>query len=151
MRTLRSVLVIVVLASAALAAGQRATAPQTPTSARATQFAPERLTRLDALLQRYVDENRVAGVVALVLRDGKPVYERAIGWSDKESNRKMAPDTIFRIASQSKAFTSVAALSLLEEGKLALSSPVSDFIPAFAKTTVLEGNQIVPARRPITV
>jgi CubicO group peptidase (beta-lactamase class C family) len=151
MRTLRSVLVIVSLASAALVAGQRATAPQAPPAARTTQFAPDRLARLDALLQRYVDENRVAGVVALVLRDGKPVYDRAVGWSDKESNRKMAPDTIFRIASQSKAFTSVAALSLMEEGKLALSSPVSDFIPAFAKTTVLEGNQIVPASRPITV
>jgi CubicO group peptidase (beta-lactamase class C family) len=151
MRTLRSVLVIVSLASAALVAGQRPTVPQASPAARATQFAPERLTRLDALLQRYVDENRVAGVVALVLRDGKPVYDRAIGWSDKESNRKMAPDTIFRIASQSKAFTSVAALSLMEEGKLALSSPVSDFIPAFAKTTVLEGNQIVPASRAITV
>jgi len=148
MRTLRSVLVIVVLTSSALVAGQRATAPP---AARTTQFAPDRLARLDALLQRYVDENRVAGVVALVLRDGKPVYDRAVGWSDKESNRKMAADTIFRIASQSKAFTSVAALSLMEEGKLALSSPVSDFIPAFAKTTVLEGNQIVPARRPITV
>jgi len=45
----------------------------------------ERLARLDTLLSQYVDENRVAGVVALVLRDGKPVYERAVGWSDKEA------------------------------------------------------------------
>jgi hypothetical protein len=57
MRTRRSVLVVVVLTSAALAAEQRVRAP----SPRATQFSPERLTRLDALLQRYVDENRVAG------------------------------------------------------------------------------------------
>jgi CubicO group peptidase (beta-lactamase class C family) len=150
MRTLRSLLFIVVLASTGLGAGQRAAAPQAPTS-RSTQLAPDRLTRLDTLLQQYVDENRIAGAVALVLRDGKPVYERAVGWSDKESGRRMTPDTIFRIASQSKALTSVAALSLMEEGKLALSNPVSEFIPAYAKTTVLEQNEIVPAKRPVTV
>jgi CubicO group peptidase (beta-lactamase class C family) len=115
----------------------------------------ERLARLDRLLQRYVDENRVAGVVALVLRDGKPVYERAFGWSDKEAGRRMTTDTIFRIASQSKALTSVAVLSLVEEGKLALNTPVSAFIPSFAKTTVAvkaEGRvTMVPATRAITV
>ena len=63
-------------------------------------------------------KSRLAGAVALVLRDGKPVYERAVGWSDKEAGRRMAPDTIFRIASQTKAITSVAILALVEEGKL---------------------------------
>ena len=72
---------------------------------------------MDALLQRYVDEKRLAGAVALVLRDGQPVYERAVGWSDKEAGRPMAMDTIFRIASQTKAITSVAVLSLMEEGR----------------------------------
>jgi CubicO group peptidase (beta-lactamase class C family) len=147
---LRTALLLVTLTSSVLAAGQHATPPsQTP--ARSTQLAPDRLTRLDALLQRYVDDGRIAGAVALVLRDGKTVYDRAVGWSDKEGSRRMAPDTIFRIASQSKALTSVAALSLMEEGKLALSSPVSEFIPAFAKTTVIEQREVVPARRPITV
>src|SRR5437867_1795010 len=83
----------------------------------------DRLARLDAFLQRCVDDNHVAGAVALVLRDGKPVYERAVGWSDKEAGRKMAPDTIFRIASQSKALTSVAILSLVEEGRLGINDP----------------------------
>jgi CubicO group peptidase (beta-lactamase class C family) len=62
----------------------------------------ERLARIDAVLQQYVDENRLAGAVALVLRDGQPAYEKAVGWSDKEAGRKMAPATIFRIASQTK-------------------------------------------------
>ena len=53
----------------------------------------------------------ILGAVALVLRDGKPFYERAVGWSDKEAGRRMTTDTIFRIASQSKAITSVAVLS----------------------------------------
>ena len=119
-------------------------------------LASDRLARIDQLLQRYVDENRLGGAVALVLRDGKPVYERAVGWSDKEAGRKMTPDTIFRIASQTKAITSAAVLMLVEEGRLGLTSPASEFIPAFDKTTVaaVDANgavSIVPAKRRITV
>ena len=88
------------------------------------------LVRIDRVLQQYVDDSRLAGVVALVLRDGKPVYERAFGWSDKEAGRRMRTDTIFRIASQTKAITSVAILALVEEGKIGLTDPVSRFIPA---------------------
>ena len=63
----------------------------------------DRLDRIDRVLQKYVDDNRVAGVVALVLRDGKPVYERAFGWADKEAGRKMTTDTDLphRVANQS--------------------------------------------------
>jgi CubicO group peptidase (beta-lactamase class C family) len=116
-------------------------------------FSTERLRRVDALLQRYVDENRLAGAVALVLRDGQPVYERAVGWADKESGRKMTTDTIFRIASQTKAMTSVAVLQLMEEGRLGLNDPVSKWVPAFATTTVLPAGATtpVPAKRPITI
>jgi len=119
----------------------------------------QRLARLDKVMQQYVDENQLAGVVALVLRDGQPVYERAVGWSDKEAGRKMTTDTIFRIASQTKAITSVAVLQLVEEGKIGIGDPVSRFIPAFASTKVAarkEGGgpgsiEIVPAKRPITI
>jgi CubicO group peptidase (beta-lactamase class C family) len=118
-------------------------------------FSTERLARIDRVLQQYVDENRVAGAVALVLRDGQPVYERAVGWSDKEVGRRMTTDTIFRIASQTKAITSVAILSLVEEGKIGLNDPVSRFIAPFAKTTVAVrqegGVTFVPAKRPITI
>ena len=117
---------------------------------------PVRVARLDQALQRYVEDEKIAGAVALVLRDGKPVYEKAVGWADKEAGRKMTPDTIFRIASQSKAFTSTAILALVEEGKIGLTEPVSHFIPTFAKTMVAvkgaDGSvSTVPAKRQITI
>src|SRR5690349_4939834 len=99
-------------------------------------FAPDRLARLDTVFQRFVDENRLAGAVVLVTRDGKPAYERAFGWSDKEAGRRMTTDTIFRIASQSKAITSTAILSLVEEGKIALGDPAGRYVPGFMKTSV---------------
>lgn len=114
-----------------------------------------RLSRLDRVLQQHVDENRIAGAVALVLRDGKPIYERAFGWSDKEAGRRMTTDAIFRIASQTKALTSAAILALMEDGLLTTATPASQFIPAFAKTTVVvkgeNGISTVPARREITI
>jgi CubicO group peptidase (beta-lactamase class C family) len=117
-------------------------------------FSTERLTRIDRFMQEYVDSNRIAGAVALVLRDGDVVYERAVGWAEKGA-RRMTPDAMFRIASQTKALTSVATMILVEEGKMALNDPVSRFIPAFAKTTVAtrgeSGVQVVPASRAITI
>ncbi|HEU4602488.1 MAG TPA: serine hydrolase domain-containing protein, partial [Steroidobacteraceae bacterium] len=88
--------------------------------------------------------------------DGKPVYEKAAGWSDKEAGRHIETDTLFRIASQTKALTSVVALSLMEEGKLVLNDPVGKFIPEFTHTSVAVKNEqgevtIVPAKRAITI
>ena len=118
-------------------------------------FSAERLARIDRFLQQYVDSSRVGGVVALVLRDGQVAYQRAVGWSDRESRRPMTPDAMFRIASQSKAITSTAILMLVEEGKIALGDTVSRFIPAYARTTVASradsGRTVVPARRQITI
>ena len=134
------------LACSALALGQPSTKP-------APTLSTERLARVDALLKDYADQNKIAGAVALVLRDGKPVYERAVGWSDKEAGRPMTTTTLFRIASQTKAITSAAVLLLMEEGKLRLDQPVSHFIPTFAKTTVAAKLESipVPAKRPITI
>jgi CubicO group peptidase (beta-lactamase class C family) len=118
-------------------------------------FSTERLQRVDGFLQQFVDSNRIGGAVALVLRDGNVIYERAVGWADKESGRRMAPDAMFRIASQSKALTSVAIMILVEEGKIALGNPVSLFIPAYARTTVATrsdtGRVIARAARQITI
>jgi len=121
----------------------------------AQSLSAERLARIDRFFQQYVDEARIGGAVALVLQDGKPVYERAFGWRDKEAGSKMTTDAIFRIASQTKALTSTAILSLMEEGKIGLNDPAGRFIPAFSKTTVAVQNgqdvQVVPARRSITI
>ena len=147
--------VVTWLAFAAFIAATAALTAQTAkprTAVSSTALLPaERVERIDRALQRYVHENRIGGAVALVLRDGQPVYERAVGWSDKEAGRRMTTDTIFRIASQTKAITSTAILSLVEEGKLTLTDPVSRVLPQFAKTTVASGGSIVPAKRAITI
>ena len=115
-------------------------------------FSVARLARLDSALDRAVAAGEIAGAVALVLRDGDVVYERAAGWADREAGRRMTPDAVFRIASQTKAVTSVAAMTLVEEGRLALGDPVSRYLPAFAHTTVaVRADSAAPARRPITV
>ncbi len=119
-------------------------------------LAADRVAVIDSGLQRYVDDNRVAGIVALVLRDGQPVYDKAFGWADKEAGRRMTTDTIFRIASQTKALTSVAIMQLIEEGRLSLGRRAGDFIPTFARTTVAtatKGDTVLtePARRAITI
>jgi CubicO group peptidase (beta-lactamase class C family) len=153
----RTLTLLVLVFAATAAVGSQST------DGRRLALAPDRLARVDQALQQYVDENRVAGIVALVLRDGKPVYERAFGWRDKEAGRRMTTDVIFRIASQTKAITSVAILMLVEEGKIGLNDPVSRSIPTFAKTTVAVRNEpgsgpligsgvsFVPAKRPITI
>ena len=114
-------------------------------------FSAERLQRVDAYLQGQVDSSRIAGAVGLVLRDGKVVYQRAVGWADKASGRRMTADAMFRIASQTKALTSIAIMMLYEEGKLGLGNPVSRFIPAYSRTTVMTNGQPVPATRQITI
>ena len=146
----RFLLLFVLLAITPVSGGQRAA-----NSAADQGVAADRLARIDKVLQQHVDENQIAGAVALVLRDGRPIYERAFGWSDKEAGRKMTTDAIFRIASQSKALTSAAILALMEEGALTLNTPVSQFIPTFAKTTVAvkgeTGITTEPAKRPINI
>ena len=122
-----------------------------PASSGAAAFSVERLRRVDEYLQWQVDSGRIAGAVGLVLRDGKVVYERAVGYADKESGRRMSTDAMFRIASQTKALTSIAIMMLVEAGKVALGDPVSRFIPAYARTTVMANGQVVPAKRPITI
>ena len=138
-----------IFASVVLAATLALAAPVPAT------FSAERLARIDKVFQQYVDENRIGGAVGLVLQDGKPIYERAAGWADKEAGTKMAPNTIFRIASQTKAITSVAILALMEEGKLSVTDPVSRYIPSFSSARVAVGNgarvDTVPAKRAITI
>jgi CubicO group peptidase (beta-lactamase class C family) len=125
------------------------------TSAASAAFSAERLERIRPMLQRYVDEGRIAGIVTMVMRDGAVVQQASLGWADKEGRKPMRDDTLFRIASQTKAFTSLAVLQLVEEGKLSLTQPVSDVIPSFAKTTVSVSKDgsttIVPAKRQITI
>ena len=116
----------------------------------------ERLERLTAALQGYVDEGRLAGAVAIVARRGKIAYMDAVGYRDVESRTPMTTDAIFRIASQTKALASVGVMLLQEEGRLLITDPVGKYLPEFMETTVAEpdgsgGYNVVPAKRPITI
>jgi CubicO group peptidase (beta-lactamase class C family) len=122
----------------------------------AVGVSPERLERLSQVLQGYVEEERIAGAVVLVSRRGKVVLHEAFGWRDVEARSPMQKDTIFRIASQTKAIVSVAAMMLQEEGKLLISDDVGRYLPEFTETTVAVprdggGYDVVPAVRPITI
>src|SRR5260221_531340 len=99
-------------------------------------LSPERLDRLSACMRQAVDDGRAAGIVTLVARRGRIVHFAAFGKQDVESGGPLAGGTIFRIASPSKAGTSVAAVGLLEEGGRLLSGPVSPHIPALKQTLV---------------
>ena len=146
---LRSLAVLAVSTAVPLSA--QFSPPRRP-SATPAGFSAERLARIDRALQERVDNGSIAGAVGFVMRDGKVVYERAVGWSDKEAGRRMTTDAIFRIASQTKAITSTAIMILIEEGRIALGDPVSRYIPAYARTTVaVTADSIVPARRAITI
>jgi CubicO group peptidase (beta-lactamase class C family) len=119
-------------------------------------FDAERLDRLSVMLQEYSEQQRISGAVALVLREGQTVFFEAAGYRDLESETPMTHDTIFRIASQTKAIVSVGIMILQEQGKLLISDPVGYYLPEFIETTVAVpvdggGYDVVPAARPITI
>jgi CubicO group peptidase (beta-lactamase class C family) len=142
----------IVLTASALAQGLPVAAPES------VGMSGSRLQRLSTAMKSAVDEGKLAGVVTLVARKGKVVHYESFGQLDREKHTAMPKDAIFRIASMSKAITTVAAMMLVEEGKLLLEDPVSKFIPAFKKTTVMApvttsgpDGGTVAARREITV
>src|ERR1700761_7319931 len=101
-------------------------------------FSGERLKRLTAAMQAHVDAGSVAGVVTLVHRHGETVHSDVLGWQDEEAKVPMQRDTLFRVASMTKPVVSVAALMLVEEGKLRLGEPVDKFLPELANRKVLK-------------
>ncbi len=119
----------------------------------------ERLGRIAEVMQKYVDEGRLGGAVTLVARNGKIAHLQAFGKLDPTTGAAMPTDAIFRIASQTKAVTSVAVMILFEQGKLLLGDPVSKYVPEFKNSTVAvpdgskkgPGYKIVPAKRQITI
>ena len=98
----------------------------------------ERLIRIDKMLQQSIDSGWIAGAVGFIARDGKIVYDKSFGVNDIETKTPMRRDDIFRIASQTKAITSVAVMMLFEEGKFLLDDPISKYIPEFANPRVLD-------------
>jgi CubicO group peptidase (beta-lactamase class C family) len=99
-------------------------------------FSPQRLARLDAAIEAEIESQQLAGAVMYIARDGRPVHFKAYGQQDIENQRPMQRDAIFRIASMSKAITSVAAMMLYEEGRFLLKDPVAKFLPEFSQAQV---------------
>jgi len=122
------------------------------------KFSVERLNRIDNMIKRYIDAGKMNGATALIARNGKIVYYRGFGYDDKENKKPMKRDAIFRIASQTKAITSVAVMILFEEGKFLLDDPLSKYIHSFKNPQVLDKfNEAdstyttVPAKREVTI
>lgn len=144
---------VALLAVAVLGSGTQV-APQAQAGPQGVD--PARLAHLDRVLDEHVASGKLPGAVALALRDGRVIYERAVGFADREAGVRMAPDSLFRIASQTKAITSTAALMLFEEGRLLLTDPISKWMPTFAKSMVATAGPdgtttLVAARRAITI
>jgi CubicO group peptidase (beta-lactamase class C family) len=148
---LAGVFAAVLIAKAALVDGLAK--PQ----AKSAGLVADKLKHLDALLREAVDRRQIAGGVTLLARHGRISHLSAIGWRDAESHTPMTADTLFRIASMTKPITSVAAMMLVEEGKLRLDDPISKFVPQFRYATVgvpgwMGWNlQEIPAWREITI
>jgi CubicO group peptidase (beta-lactamase class C family) len=114
-------------------------------------FDGTRLERIDRHFARYVDDGRLPGWLILVARRGQIAHLSTYGQRDIEAGLPVELDTIFRIYSMSKAITSVAAMSLYEEGRFELKDPVSRFIPSFADTRVYrQGSALNPVTEPAT-
>jgi CubicO group peptidase (beta-lactamase class C family) len=122
----------------------------------AAGMSSERLERITKVVQQSIDDKRIAGAVTLVARHGHIVWFKAQGMSDREANKPMRTDSIFRICSMSKPITSVAVMMLYEEGKFLLEDPVSKYLPEFKNPKVLvkpaSGQPYtIPATREITI
>ncbi len=100
-------------------------------------FVDERLDRIDDAINAEVAAGNISGAVALVVKDGRPVYHKSFGYADIASQTPMQKDSIFRIASMTKAVTTVAVMTLYEKGYFQLNDAISKYIPAFANPEVL--------------
>lgn len=124
----------------------------------AAGMSEERLARIDKTVQEYINKKWLNGAVIIVYKNNRQVYYKAIGYDDADKKTPMQKDKIFRIASQTKAITSVAVMMLYEEGKFLLDDAVSKYIPEFKKQQVVDkfneadsSYTTVPAKREVTI
>ncbi len=96
----------------------------------------ERLERIGPVMQKFIDEKNVAGIISLVARDGRVVHQQSYGTLDFDTGRAMREDAIFRIYSMSKPIAAVALMMLFEEGRFLLSEPVAKYLPELGEMKV---------------
>lgn len=121
-------------------------------------FSSQGIRKLDAMLNQWVKDSWIPGATAMIIKDGKIAYYKSVGHNDLSAKTPLKNDAIFRIASQTKAITSVAVMMLFEDGKLLLDDPVSKYLPAFKGQNVLDKFNAadttyttVPAKKEITI
>jgi CubicO group peptidase (beta-lactamase class C family) len=115
-------------------------------------FSPDRLLRINKLMNRYVDSGKLAGIDICIVRSGQAALRETFGYQNLETKIPLAQDSIFRIYSMTKPIASVALMMLYEESLFNLTNPVSQFIPAFRDIKVLGADgALEPPVRPMTV
>ena len=126
--------------------------------AASSSFSPDKLGRVGDYIRNEIASGKIPGAVLLIQQHGKPVYFENFGVRDVATQLPMTADTIFRLYSMSKPVTSVAAMMLVDDGRLSLGDPVAKYIPAFAdlkvgveKTGESPGLLLEPLNRPITI
>jgi CubicO group peptidase (beta-lactamase class C family) len=129
-----------------------------PAKPESVGFSSERLKRIDNNINEWIKDGRLNGCVALIIRNGKIIYNKAFGYDDLGKTKPIQTNSIYRIASQTKAITSTAVMMLYEEGKFLLDDPISRYIPEFAKQQVLDKFNAadttyttVPAKTEVTI
>ena len=127
-----------------------------PSVPEAVEVSSGRLERLDSAMDAYARQGQLAGSVVLVARRGRVVYHKAFGKRDLESGAQMEEDSIFRIASQTKALISAGVMALQEQGKLLITDQLSQYLPEFKDTSVAveddpAGYDVIPSRRAIVL
>jgi CubicO group peptidase (beta-lactamase class C family) len=145
-----TLLYVLVLVASAFAQDLPAAKPET------VGLSSERLDRISTAVQHSIDDKRIAGAVTLVVRRGHVAWFKAQGMMDREANKPMRPDTMFRICSMTKPITSVAVMMLYEEGHFLLGDPISKYLPEFKNMKVLvkpaSGEPYtIPATKEITI
>ena len=121
-------------------------------------FLDGRLQRIDNAINAEISVGKIPGAVALIMKDGNVVYHKSFGYADIDTETPMQKDSIFRIASMTKAITSVAAMTLYERGYFRLNDPIAKYLPAFADMRIVsevddDGSVIttIPAKQPIRI
>jgi CubicO group peptidase (beta-lactamase class C family) len=114
-------------------------------------MAREPLSRIRPALQRFIDDGVIPCAQTVIFRRGEIVLAETQGWSSVESRKPLRPDAIFRLYSMTKPLVGVAILQLFQDGRLDLRDPVAAYLPEFADMKVVQGDEVVPADRPITL
>jgi len=139
------------LALIALASGATA-APLIHVSPEEVGFSSARLARVDEFYNNAVATGEIPGAVVLIARSGKVLYERAVGYADRATGTPMATDTVFWIASMTKPVTSVAVMTLVENGRLNLEDKIETYIPELKNLTVgVESTDSASGKRSLTL